>query len=157
MLWQRSHRFDERSRLLADRHYNRRKIGSPQFMPPGRCCVFYAETETGEAFWGSAWPFAQYVRHAWAGAWMCTAFRNEGAALSSDLIIQAVAATRAHWGEPPALGMVTFVDTKKTRPKRSPGYCYLRAGFIYVGETKAGLKAFQLLPSDMPPPEPCRV
>lgn len=37
--WQPSHRFDPRSCVIADRHYNRRKIGSNQFVPPGRCLV----------------------------------------------------------------------------------------------------------------------
>ena len=30
-----SDRFDPRSRALADRHYNRQKIGTPQILPPG--------------------------------------------------------------------------------------------------------------------------
>ena len=46
--------------------------------------------------------------------------------------------------------MITFVDTKKTRRKRDPGRCYLRAGFRNVGFTKGGLVALQLLPADMP-------
>jgi hypothetical protein len=50
--------------------------------------------------------------------------------------------------------MVTFVDRGKTRPKKNPGYCFIRAGFRPVGETKAHkLIALQLLPKDMP--EPC--
>ena len=35
----RSHRADPEVVPLADRHYNRQKIGSPQFAPPGRCLV----------------------------------------------------------------------------------------------------------------------
>lgn len=134
---------------MADRHYNRRKVGSPQFAPPGRCLVL----KRPDAFWITSWPFAEYVRHAWAGAWVCSAFRNEGDVLSSDLIRAAVAATRAVW-EPPELGMITFVDAGKVRHKRDPGRCYLRAGFRHVGETKGGLLAFQLVPEDMP--EPCQ-
>lgn len=34
------------------------------------------------------------------------------------------------------------------------GYCYLAAGFKHVGFTKAGLWAWQMLPSSMPDPEP---
>ena len=51
MIWQQSHRGDPRARELADRHYNRQKPGTPQFVPPGRCCVLYTETPTGKAFW----------------------------------------------------------------------------------------------------------
>ncbi len=46
--------------------------------------------------------------------------------------------------------MITFVNTKKTKPKRDPGYCYIKAGFSHVGETKGGLLALQLLPNEMP-------
>ncbi len=156
MIWTLSNRADPRARELADRHYNRQKPGAPQFVPPGRCLVLYAETDTGRAFWVTSWPFAQYVKHAWAGAWVCSAFRNEGAGLASELILDAVAATRAHYGEPPERGMVTFIDRKKVHPTmvhgvETWGRTYELAGFRRVGETKGGLLAFQLLPEDMPP------
>jgi hypothetical protein len=146
--WTRSHRADPEVVPLADRHYNRQKIGSPQFAPPGRCLVL--KTHALDAFWITSYPFAEYVRHAGAGAWVCSAFRNEGPTLSSELIREAVACSRGEWEVPP-LGMITFVDTKKTRHKRDPGRCYLRAGFKNVGFTKGGLVALQLLPADMPP------
>lgn len=149
-MWEISHRADPKARELADRHYNRQKIGAKQFVPPGRCLVLYAETDTGKAFWVTSFPFAEYVKHAWAGAWVCSAFRNEGAALSSELIKQAVAATRSFFGEPPELGMITFVDEDKVRHKRDFGRCYKKAGFKNVGRTKGGLIALQLLPSAMP-------
>jgi hypothetical protein len=150
MRWYRSHRADPRAVQIADRHYNRQKIGSPQFVPPGRCLVLL--TEDADALWVSSWPFAAYTKHAWAGAWMCTCFRNESAQLSSALITEAVAATRAHWGEAPALGMVSFVNPAKVRRKRDFGRCYRKAGWRVVGETKGGLIALQLLPAEMPAP-----
>lgn len=149
--WALSHRFDKRALPLADRHYNRRKVGSPQFVPPGRCLVLLTECE--RALWVTSWPFAEYVRHAWPGAWVCSAFRNEARdMLSSELIVEAVAATRAEMGDPPALGMVTFVDASKTRHKRDPGRCYLRAGFERDGFTKGGLYALRMRPENMPAP-----
>lgn len=149
-LWRLSHRADPISVGIADRHYNRQKIGTPQFVPPGRCLVL--RTPCDKALWVTSWPFAEYVKHRWPGAWVNSLFRNEGAGLSSDLIRSAVAATRAEW-EAPALGMVTFVDASKTRRKRDPGRCYVKAGFRRVGFTAGGLVALQLLPSDMPEPE----
>lgn len=145
--WYLSHRADPRAVPLADRHYNRQKIGAPQFAPPGRCMVLLADNDRGEpgALWITSWPFAQYVKHAWAGAWVCSCFRNEGGVgLSSDLIKEAVGITRLFYGDPPEQGMITFVDMQKTKPKRDPGYCYLKAGFRRVGETKGGLAALQL-------------
>jgi hypothetical protein len=147
--WHLSDRADPAAKKLADRHYNRQSPDSPQFVPPGRCIVL--RTEEADAFWITSWPLAQHVRHAWPGAWVCSAFRNESPHLSSALIVEAVAATRAFW-VPPALGMITFVDAAKTRRKRDPGRCFRRAGFEHVGYTKGGLYAFQLLPSAMPEP-----
>ena len=146
--WRISHRADPIGCALADRHYNRQKIGSPQFVPPGKCFVLLADDNS--ALWVTSWPYAEYVKHAWAGAWMNSLFRNEGGYLSSSLIREAVAATRWYWPEVPDLGMVTFVDAGKTRKKRDPGRCYRKAGFKHVGYTKGGLWAFQLLPEDMP-------
>lgn len=149
MIWSLSWRADPRARALADRHYNRQQIGAAQFVPPGRCLVLVCAT----AFWITSWPFGEYVKHAWPGAWVCSAFRNEGDDLSSDLIRQAVAATRWRWPDTPTIGMITFVNASKVRHKRDPGRCFVRAGFRRVGETAGGLVALQLLPADMPPPE----
>ena len=149
--WVLSHRCDPDARVLADRHYNRQSIGAKNFAPPGRCLVM--KTYPTDAFWVTSWPFAEYVRHDWAGAWVCSAFRNEGSHLSSELIRFAIAHTRARW-EPPELGMITFVDRSKTRQKKNPGYCYLMAGFEPVGYTKGGLVALQILPDAMPDPVP---
>ncbi len=66
MLWHLSHRADQWAVAIADRHYNRQKPGTPQFVPPGRCVVLL--TPDADAFWVSSWPFAEYVRHEWAGA-----------------------------------------------------------------------------------------
>jgi hypothetical protein len=60
--WKLSNRADPKARVLADRHYNRQKIGTPQFVPPGRCLVLLGRRE--KAFWVTSWPFAQYVKHA---------------------------------------------------------------------------------------------
>lgn len=148
MNWRLSHRFDPRARALADRHYNRQKIGTPQFVPPGRCLVLL--TKDADALWVTSWPFAEFTKHEWAGAWVNSLFRNESSALASELIREAVARTRGKWPNVPALGMVTFVDAAKVKHKRDPGRCYLRAGFRRVGETNGGLVALQLLPEQMP-------
>ena len=152
MRWHLSHRQDPRALPLANRHYNRQKPKSPQFVPPGRCLVLL--TENADALWVTSWP--QFASHEWVGAWINTLFRNEGAGLSSELIIEAVAATRAFFGDPPALGMVTFVDPAAVR-SRNPGCCYRKVGFRRVGVTKERERlAFQLLPDAMPAPSAAR-
>lgn len=116
--WRLSWRADPAARQVADRHYNRQKVGAPQFVPPGRCLVLRAD---GPALWVTSWPFPEYVKHDWPGAWVNSVFRREGGQLASDLIRAAVAATRSRWPEVPAFGMVTFVDASKVRGKRDPG------------------------------------
>lgn len=152
--WTVSHRADPASVAIADRHYNRQKPGTPQFVPPGRCLVL--RTADDPCLWVTSWPFAEYVKHRWPGAWVNSCFRNEAPDrhLSSDLIRAAVAATVAYWPDVPELGMVTFIDRKKTKAKKDPGYCYLMAGFVPDGETKGGLTAVRLSPDAMPDPIP---
>ena len=154
MNWVRSHRADVEVLPLADRHYNRQKVGSPQFVPPGRCLVLKAP----QALWVTSWPFAEYVRHAWAGAFVNSLFRKEGEGLASVLIRDACAATRAEWPEMPEQGMVSFLDPNEIRPRKVHGrlclgISYFEAGFAHVGYTKAGLWVMQLDPGRFPPPE----
>lgn len=154
-LWNLSHRFDATAGALADRHYNRQKPGTPQFMPPGRCLVLL--TPCVRALWGTSWP--KFVRHRWPGAWVCSVFRTEGAEPASCLIRSAVAATVARYGSAPDLGMVTFIDRRKVRPIKVRGFptwgrTWKLAGFREDGETQGGLMALRLHPEDMPEPVP---
>jgi hypothetical protein len=157
MKWHLSWSTDPIARDIADRHYNRQKIGSRRFMPPGRCKVLLYEDNT--ALWGTSWPFAEYVLHAWAGAWVNSIFRKEsGEDKNSDMIREAVACTRYLYPDVPELGMVTFIDPEKVKPIKvrgvdTWGYSYLKAGFENVGFTKGGLVALQLWPCNMPKAE----
>jgi len=147
-----SHRFDPVACKIADRHYNRQKPGTPQFVPPGRCLVLLNADAT--ALWVTSWPFAELTKHRWGGALVNSCFRREGGAKASDMIRDAVAATRWFYGDPPELGMVTFIDQDKVRPRRSGyGKCYLKAGFEPDGETQGGLLAFRMRPERMPEPK----
>ena len=157
MIWRRAHRFDPVGRALADRHYSRQKPGSPQVMPPGSCRVLVANN--GKAVFGLSVPKPEFVKHAWAGAWMVSIFRNEDAGpLASDMIREALGHMRTEY-EMPDLGCVTFVDPKQVpgilcRGERVKGFCFMRAGFEAVGETKKGLIAWQLRPDAMPSATP---
>lgn len=148
MPWQMSHRADPEARVMADRHYSRQRVGAPQFVAPGSCLVLRAPL----ALWVTLRQLPQYVRHAWAGAWVCSLFRNEGEGRSSTLIRQAIAASRAEFGDPPPDGMGTFCDATRVRHKRDVGRCFRRAGFRAVGQTRSGLVALQLPPDAFPAP-----
>lgn len=156
MQWEMSWRTDPRARALADRHYSRQTPGAEGFVPPGRCLVLVGLNR--KAYWVTSWPFAEYVKHEWAGAWVCSAFRNEGEGpLASELIRQALAVTMWNWPDPPCVpatggdvAMITFVDETKVRRKRTPGRCFIKAGFRVVGMTKGGLLALGISPNDLP-------
>lgn len=100
MRWSLSWRADPVARRIADEHYNRQSVGADQFVPPGRCVVLVIPEQ---ALWITSWPFPEYVKHAWPGAWVCSAFRNQrpDLHLSSDLITEALMATRFYWSPPP--------------------------------------------------------
>ncbi len=74
----------------------------------------------------------------------CCFFRNEGAGRSSDLIREADAIAWERW---PGERLYTYVDPAKTRHKRDPGRCFLRAGWNYCGWTKSGLRILEIEPS----------
>jgi hypothetical protein len=150
--WELSYRTDPLVKPLADRHYNRQNPKSPNFVPPGRCVVL--RTAAHDAFWVTLAPYARYVKHQWAGAWTCTAFRNESSILSSSLITQAVAATLYLLKNPPEIGFITFVDPQQIK-SRNPGYCFKMAGWKLVGRSKMrGLPALHLAVKDFPDAEP---
>lgn len=139
---------------MADRHYNRQKVGSPQFVPPGRCLVLKAPG----ALWVTSWPFPEYVKHAWKGAFINSLFRKECDGEASEFIRQACAATRAEWPELPRQGMVSFIDPNEVKPRKVRGrlciaLSYFEAGFVHVGYTKAGLWVMQLTPDKFPDAE----
>jgi hypothetical protein len=111
-------------------------------------------TECERALWVTSAPKREYVKHRWAGAWINSLFRNEGAGLSSLLIRAAVRESIEYFAargvDVPWRGMVTFVQRDKVR-STNPGYCFLQAGFVRVGETKdEGHVALQLRPRRMP-------
>lgn len=152
MNWIVTHQYDSRGAKLADRHYNRQKKGSKKFSPPGRKLVLI--TEDGTATWVTLCPEAQYVHREYPDAWVCTIFRREETCSipASQLIREAIAITRWKYGEPPASGMITMVNPKKVHCE-IPGYCFRRAKFKHVGETKRHkLLILQIKPARMPEP-----
>lgn len=139
MICTRATKFDARAAALADRHYSRRKVGSPQFMPPGQTVVLV--TESGDAVFGWWRPHPGSGIRSMNGldGWTCTIFRNESALRSSDMIIAAEAALRdAALGCGPD-GMLTYVFDRKIR-STNPGCCFKIAGWHTAGRSADGRK-----------------
>lgn len=137
VIWQKVTKFDPRAVALADRHYSRRKVGSPQFMPPGQTLVLLAEG----AVWGWWRPHPTSGIRAMNGldGWTCTIFRNEGAMLSSALILAAEFMLRASCLGCGPDGMLTYIWPAKIR-STNPGACFKKAGWLRRGLSADGRK-----------------
>jgi len=126
---------DIRARGIADRHYSRQKVGSPQFTRPGNNLVLLLQDCS--ALWVS-WKTADGIKRMDdAGqVYECTIFHNDGNILSSELISTAVSLTEKVWGKPKD-GWITYVADNKIKSV-NPGYCFLMAGWKRNGRNKKG-------------------
>ena len=87
----------------------------------------------------------------------CVVLRiDEAPGCASDLILEAIAATR-YFFPAPAQGLISFVNPKKVPGtkygRKIYGRCYKQAGFEHVGFTQAGLWVWHLPPERMPAAE----
>lgn len=137
MSWRVVGKCDLAAVALADRHYSRRKVGSPQFMPPGETLVLVAE----RAVWGWWRPHPASGLRSLNGldGWTCTIFRNEGPLLSSALVLAAEQALRASGRSCGPDGMLTYVWPARIRSS-NPGFCFKVAGWRRRGLSADGRK-----------------
>ena len=143
-MWERVGKFDPRSAALADRHYSRRKIGSPQFMPPGQTVILF---QPGAVFgWWRPHPKSGIRAMNGLDGWTCTIFRNESDLKSSELILEAEMFLSGESCGPS--GLLTYVFDKKIR-SRNPGCCFKMAGYKRIGRSADGRKTLLNKPFDL--------
>lgn len=121
---------------LADGHYSRRKVGSPQFMPPGETIVLVTDDESAVFGWWRPNIAGSHVAMNGLDGWTCSIFRNTGAHLSSDLILEAERALVASGRGCGPDGLLTYVWDAKVRSS-NPGYCFLMAGWTRAARRSA--------------------
>ena len=140
-------KFTPAAAKLADGHYSRRTIGSPQFMPPGQTLVLM--TADGLALFGWWRPHPSSGIRAMNGldGWTCTIFRNTGPLLSSQLILEAENHLLGRYDVGPD-GLITYVWDKRVASP-NPGYCFKCAGWRVTGRSADGRKT--LLQKDVSP------
>lgn len=123
-------------------HYSRRTPGSRSFTGCGEEVVLVSDC--GRAVWavvrqrtpsprGSGESRGRgALRAETPFVWRNMLFRNEGAGLSSEVIVSATAATYRFWLEKygclPTERLRTEVDVRRVR-SRNPGFCYVKAGW----------------------------
>ncbi len=131
-LWTVSHKYDKRGAELADGHYSRRTVGSPQFMPPGETLVLVRS----DAVFGWWRPHPRSGLKAMNGldGWTCTIFRNTGPVRSSELILAAERELAERHDCGPS-GLITYVDTRKVQ-SRNPGACFRIANWRRTGQAR---------------------
>ena len=133
-LWQQVSKRNKAAVALADRHYSRRKPGSPQFMPPGETVVLLSLDERAVFGWWRPHPASGIRAMNGLDGWTCTIFRNESDTLSSLLILAAETFLLAKDCTIGSDGLITYVwDSKVT--SANPGFCFKKSGWIITGRS----------------------
>ena len=138
--WGRVTKFDSRACALADRHYSRRKIGSPQFMPPGETLVLLTDDEAAVFGWWRPHPSSGIKAMNGLDGWTCTIFRNESLLYESSELILAAEQSLVETGKTVGpSGFITYVWDRKVS-SANPGYCFKLAGWRRTGRSADGKK-----------------
>ena len=121
---------DDVCRAIYDRHYSRYHYADGRkpklFVGPGEKCVMI--TEGGDA----VWVWRKFKDASGQQGVNCAVFRNEGATLSSRLILDAEQIAWRRW---PGQRLYTYVNPRGIR-SNNPGACYKAAGWRRCGVTK---------------------
>lgn len=160
--WHIVNKFEVDAAALADRHYSRRKVGSPQFMPPGQTLILLSAMHDAVFGWWRPHPSSGLKQMNGLDGWTCTIFRNESRAQSSDLILEAEAILWASHQCGPH-GMLTYVWDDKVRScnngyrRPRPGHCFRMAGWNQVGRSADGKKSLMWKPFPLAGVRACAV
>lgn len=136
---------DESGRTIFDRHYSRYRYKDGRkpklYVGPGfKCVLLHA---TGLALF--VWRKFRSLDH--QEGVNCAIFRNEGAGLSSALILDAQAIADGRW---PGERHYTYVCPRSLRNASEkgarPGACFEIAGWRFCGWTGSLLMIFESLP-----------
>lgn len=131
--WRHTTKFDPAAAYLADGHYSRRTIGSPQYMPPGQTVCLITRDQEAVFGWWRPHPDSGITAMNGLDGWTCTIFRNRTCLLSSELIRDAETALYSLGLSCGPDGLLTYVHDQKTASRRSkraqPGQCFIHAGW----------------------------
>jgi hypothetical protein len=118
---------DSTARDIFRRHYSHRPYRDGRrpklFVGPGFKMVLLTPCAKAIFVW------RKYISHDGQVGINCAVFRNEGAGIASDLIRAADDIAFEQW---PGERHFTYVNPKKVCRSRTPGRCFLKAGWKYV-------------------------
>lgn len=123
---------------MSRRHYSARNYLEQRqrlFVGPGRKLVLLSKDGQALFVWRT---FKDDIQPPQTG-YNCAIFRNEGTALSSLLITEAVDVAFRTWG---VARCYTLVDPRKVKSS-NPGYCFIRAGWRKCGVSKGKKLIFE--------------
>ena len=147
-MWVRTKKFDKDACALADRHYSRRKVGAPQFMPPGQTIVLITPAKDAVFGWWRPHPDTGITPLNKLDGWTCTIFRNESSAKSSELILAAEHELLLSGHDVGPDGLLTYVWDAKVASS-NPGYCFIKAGWERRSRSADGKKTLLSKPGFM--------
>lgn len=131
---------DDRLRGMMRRHYSARHYrdgrNPRKVVGPGQYMALMTPLSDAAFIW------RKFLSDAGQEGVNCSLFRNEGGALSSDLIRQACDLAWERW---PGERLYTYVNPRRIR-STNPGFCFLAAGWQRCGKSKGGLVILELLP-----------
>lgn len=126
---------------IYDRHYSSERAHVreiDQFVGPGSSIVLITPCARALFVW------RKFISDAGQAGVNCAVFRNEGAGLSSDLILAAESLAGAKW---PGQRLYTYCNPRRIR-STNPGYCFIKAGWKPCGYSVARrLRILEKLPS----------
>lgn len=138
-LWRISRDGDPIGLELYLRHYSARRYTDGRirrlFVGPGEKLVLIGRDDRALFAW------RRFVSMDGQAGINCSVFRNESAALSSEMIREADALADARW---PGERHFTYVSPGRVRSS-NPGFCFLLAGWRRCGMTKGGHGRDQLV------------
>jgi hypothetical protein len=130
-LWRECADGDEGARAIFHRHYSYRPYADGRapklFVGPGAKLVLITESADALFVW------RKFISGDGQRGVNCAVFRNESPTLASLLILEAEEAARDRWGDE---RFFTYVNPRKIQRTRTPGRCFIKAGWKATGITK---------------------
>lgn len=128
------------ARTIFDRHYSRYRYADGRkprlFVGPGEKIVLVTPCARSVFVW------RKFISLDAQRGVNCAVFRNEGAGLSSALILNAEQIAWKRW---PGERLYTYVNPRRIK-STNPGFCFIKAGWRRCGKTKGGLVILEKLP-----------